>query len=285
MKAQSKIEARAKKMTFVGFEDGPSAVRYYDASKRFIGVSRDAWFNENDALERKQPDDNLDMSPLYMEGEKPDEKTPEPSKDDAAIEGETQNDDRAPLTTTETPTKTPTTAHTPSYRFRERKTADYATLHNPRARPNENPAQQARPAAPDTEEQAHLTRIELAEVALATLFDVPSNLADAKASPESENWEKAMQKELGMLEERKTWRLESLPPGRSTVGCTWTYAKKFDADGNSQIPGQDFNHSMEAVVYQYDKPFGYGCWMTSITTMNHIFIFLGYSEFPRWLPW
>src|ERR1700733_14118523 len=42
---------------------------------------------------------------------------------------------------------------------------------------------------------------------------------------------------------------------------------------------------MEVVVYQYDKPFGYGCWMTSITTMNHIFIFLGYSEFPRWLPW
>ena len=45
------------------------------------------------------------------------------------------------------------------------------------------------------------------------------------------------------------------------------------------------SHSVEAVVYQYDKPFGYGCWMTSITTMNHIFIFLGYSEFPRWLPW
>src|ERR1700733_4460 len=44
-------------------------------------------------------------------------------------------------------------------------------------------------------------------------------------------------------------------------------------------------HSVEVVVYQYDKPFGYGCWMTSITTMNHIFIFLGYSEFPRWLPW
>src|ERR1700733_3165642 len=44
-------------------------------------------------------------------------------------------------------------------------------------------------------------------------------------------------------------------------------------------------HAVEVVVYQYDKPFGYGCWMTSITTMNHILIFLGYSEFPRWLPW
>ena len=89
---------------------------------------------------------------------------------------------------------------TPSYRFHERKTTGYATIHNPRARPNENPAQQARPAAPDTEEQAHLMRVELAEVTMVTLFDVPSNLTEAKASPESENWEKAMQKELGMLE-------------------------------------------------------------------------------------
>src|ERR1700733_9394861 len=44
-------------------------------------------------------------------------------------------------------------------------------------------------------------------------------------------------------------------------------------------------HSVEVMVYQYDKLLGYGCWMTSIPTISHIFIFLGYSEFPRWLPW
>src|ERR1700733_11031349 len=27
-------------------------------------------------------------------------------------------------------------------------------------------------------------------------------------------------------------------------------------------------HSVEVMVYQYDKLFGYGCWMTSIPTMN-----------------
>ena len=42
---------------------------------------------------------------------------------------------------------------------------------------------------------------------------------------------------------------------------------------------------MEVMVYQYDKLFGYGCWMTSIPTMFHIFVFLGYSEFPSWLAW
>src|ERR1700733_8172861 len=39
------------------------------------------------------------------------------------------------------------------------------------------------------------------------------------------------------------------------------------------------------MVYQYDKHFEYGCWMTSIPTMSHIVTFLGYSEFPNWLPW
>src|ERR1700733_13709525 len=32
-------------------------------------------------------------------------------------------------------------------------------------------------------------------------------------------------------------------------------------------------HSVEVMVYQYDKLFGYGCWMTSIPTINYIFIF------------
>src|ERR1700733_11893127 len=45
------------------------------------------------------------------------------------------------------------------------------------------------------------------------------------------------------------------------------------------------NHRVEVMVYQYDKLLGYGCWMTSIPTIFHTFIFLGYSEFPRWLPW
>ena len=44
-------------------------------------------------------------------------------------------------------------------------------------------------------------------------------------------------------------------------------------------------HSVEVMVYQYVKLFGYGWWMTSILTKTHIFIFFGYSEFPSWLPW
>ena len=38
-------------------------------------------------------------------------------------------------------------------------------------------------------------------MALATLFDVLSNLKEADASPESDSWQKAMRKELDMLED------------------------------------------------------------------------------------
>src|ERR1700733_6288887 len=45
------------------------------------------------------------------------------------------------------------------------------------------------------------------------------------------------------------------------------------------------DHSVEVIIYQFSKLFGYGSWMTSIPTIAHSFIFLGYSEFSSWLPW
>ena len=42
----------------------------------------------------------------------------------------------------------------------------------------------------------------------------------------------------------------------------------------------EHTHSVEVMVYQYDKPFGYVCWMTSIPTIFHIFYFGGTLNFP-----
>ena len=189
-----------------------------------------------------------------MEGEKPESGPDLSTSDDAVIEGETQpkDGDLAPSTPQDPPNPPPSTTP-PSYQLHARKTTDYRILNNPNSRPNTAPTQQERPTQLNDDEEAHSASTELAETALVTPFDAPANLKEAKASPESDNWEKAMCKELDLLEERKTWRLEKLPPGRSIVGCTWTFVKKFDADGNlsrykarlvaqgfSQIPGQDF---------------------------------------------
>ncbi len=40
-----------------------------------------------------------------------------------------------------------------------------------------------------------------------------------------------MDEEMGMIAEMKTYQLEDLPQGRETVGCRWTYVKKYDEHG------------------------------------------------------
>jgi len=47
----SKLEPKLKKVTFVGFEDGPKAIRFFDAAKCQIGVSRNFIFAEKEPEE------------------------------------------------------------------------------------------------------------------------------------------------------------------------------------------------------------------------------------------
>lgn len=261
------IEPRAKKMVFVGFEDGPGAVRYYDVATRSIRVSRDAWFNENDAANGLTTTVEVDIGPLWASGEEPatsgndasvESDPPNPSS--ASIEGGTHhNPDNLASTTSNPP---PTPPKQPAYSLRDRKPIDYKLINNPSARAPRTPAQTTKSAVEvDSDERANLVRAELAESSLATLFDVPANLAEAKSSSESTSWDTAMHEQLKLLTDRKTWRLEKLPAGQSVVGNTWTFAKKFDADGNlsrhkarlvaqgfSQIPGQDFNDTFSPVM-------------------------------------
>ena len=55
---------------------------------------------------------------------------------------------------------------------------------------------------------------------------------------------------------------------------------------NAKIELQNYLHSMEVMVYQYDIHFGYVCWMTSIPTLTHLFIFYWFTfGILNWLPW
>src|SRR3984885_5431264 len=97
-------------------------------------------------MARNVPDQDLDLSPLYTEGEKS-ESSPDPSMstNDAAIEGETHSEDGnlAPSTTASSDEQSPRppSANTPSpsYQFRARKPADYRVMNNPTASPHETP--------------------------------------------------------------------------------------------------------------------------------------------------
>jgi Reverse transcriptase (RNA-dependent DNA polymerase) len=94
-----------------------------------------------------------------------------------------------------------------------------------------------------------------------SIFDKPNTLKDVKKSLDWPQWEKAIQSELQMLQEKGTWRLESLPADWQAIGNRWTFKKKFDVDGNllrfkaqlvaqgfTQIPSQDFDQTFSPVM-------------------------------------
>lgn len=68
-------------------------------------------------------------------------------------------------------------------------------------------------------------------VLLAYIVDtIPTNFKEALSSPEYEKWKQAMDEEMSVLEENKTWELQELPPGHRTIGCRWVFALKTGSD-------------------------------------------------------
>jgi hypothetical protein len=63
---RSKLEAKAKKVVFVGIMEGSKAIRYWDKDSRAIKVSRNFTFSENGELKELQV---TEISGLSAEGE------------------------------------------------------------------------------------------------------------------------------------------------------------------------------------------------------------------------
>ncbi|KAG7544681.1 Retrotransposon Copia-like N-terminal [Arabidopsis suecica] len=57
----------------------------------------------------------------------------------------------------------------------------------------------------------------------------PQNFKQAIAHP---HYPKAMDLEISALEQNGTWSIESLPPGKTAIGCKWVYTIKYNPDGS-----------------------------------------------------
>ena len=60
----------------------------------------------------------------------------------------------------------------------------------------------------------------------------PQSYKDACASPNTDKWQKAIEKELADLAHQKTWNLVELPPGAHLLRGRWVYKTKIDKNGN-----------------------------------------------------
>lgn len=64
-----------------------------------------------------------------------------------------------------------------------------------------------------------------------TLETEPKTFKQAMAS---EKLTKAVNVELHALEDKGTWKVESLPLGKNVVGCKWIFTIKYNVDGTTE---------------------------------------------------
>ncbi|KAF8676948.1 Reverse transcriptase (RNA-dependent DNA polymerase) [Rhizoctonia solani] len=100
--------------------------------------------------------------------------------------------------------------------------------------------------------------------AYAAKLSAPNNhptIAEALAGPDTEEWQKAMAKEVSTFKKMDTYNLTNLPPGHKAIGNAWVFTLKSNANGTparykgqlvaqgfSQQPGIDFDETFAPVV-------------------------------------
>lgn len=58
--------------------------------------------------------------------------------------------------------------------------------------------------------------------------EIPKNVKDALQVPV---WKDVVLEEMRVLEKNKTWEIEYLPKGKTTVRCKWVFTIKYRSDG------------------------------------------------------
>ncbi|CAA7039177.1 unnamed protein product [Microthlaspi erraticum] len=94
--------------------------------------------------------------------------------------------------------------------------------------------------------------------AAITARDEPKHFKDAVRI---KVWNNAMRTEVDALEQKRTWDICDLPPGKEALGCLWVYKTKYNSDGtierykarlvvqgNHQVEGEDFDETFAHVV-------------------------------------
>lgn len=82
-----------------------------------------------------------------------------------------------------------------------------------------------------------------------------------KEAIEDELWRNSVADEIIALEDRDTWTVVELPPGKITLNCMWVFRLKFNADGtirrrksrlvvcgNNQTEGIDYTETFAPVA-------------------------------------
>ncbi|UYV61341.1 hypothetical protein LAZ67_1004473 [Cordylochernes scorpioides] len=90
----------------------------------------------------------------------------------------------------------------------------------------------------------------------------PQSLEEAVQSPEAMYWRKATEDELRVLQERGTWELSTLPPGKKPISSRWVYKVKTNESGNvesfkARLVARGFSQK-QGIDFQENNAYLYG---------------------------
>ncbi|GBE80375.1 hypothetical protein SCP_0300900 [Sparassis crispa] len=256
--ALSKLAPRANKYIFVGYVDGPNAIKYYDAKMHQIKMTQNYHFTNRDPSPN-----NTTLQPREREG--PD--APQSRTADMQREGESSDSGGDALQSSvnnplkcrreEDEDRDAPNKNKPRCSKRVTVRPDYRLLNDSDTDAKDN-------ADADTEDNDSALIADLIYVAMSEEnmeANEPKSLNDAKNSSEWPKWETAVQAELEQLDNMGTWELVDLPQGRTPVGNKWVLVKKTNREGEvikfkarlvtkgySQIPRMDYTETYSPVV-------------------------------------
>ena len=228
----SKLEPNSYKHIFVGLEEGPRAIKYFNTQKKTMKVSRNYRFprsvDPNAASDSRFEGEKRDKD---NSSHKPDSNTPQEGvSNKRKYIGEEQTTKNA-----------------------RQKTNKDNESHND---PNDE--------LPNLDDDPDKYEYETSSAAhVYMVFNKsnlrnkdPKTLKEAMRSPDWSEWENAVKTELATLKQMGTWELADAPKDRKPITNKWVFVKKYNKDGDlqkykarlvargfSQIPGMDYNQT------------------------------------------
>lgn len=247
-----KLDEKAIKMIFVGYDDQTKGYRCINKSNRKLTISRDVKFlNPSTKPHAKFLDVYSDTGSDDDETDEAEDEsydTPnESTNDENELNGETANNNLSETTNDNEMSVVSTSSQGDE---------DYIpdeTI-NINSRRSEIRTRSKSVTLPSLRLNSHFA-----------LFTEPSTVTEALESAEAASWKIAMDDEIKSMINNNTWILEKLPPNRKAIKCKWIFKIKRDANGQiskykarlvakgfSQRPGLDFDETFAPVV-RYDS--------------------------------